>query len=367
MRILIVGAGIAGLAAAKALELNGLRADVVERSAAPPTSGQGIFLLGNASRALADLGVLKQVERHAFAIRAQRILSSSGEVLNAVATEPFWESCGPCLALPRRTLLDVLLASLRETEVSYGKSVMSVEVRGNVRTVQFEDGRISEYDLVIGADGIRSLLREGSFIATSPRSLGLCCWRMVVGNLDKLDSWTAMLGKKRTALAIPLSASDLYVYADCSASEFGDGSVAVLKKLFADFGDPLGPIIASLTDQVVIHRAKLEEVPADRFIADRLVLVGDAAHASSPSMAQGAAVAVEDAIALAGSLATVSPIDGALDAYYRRRKARVEWVQHQCHARDRLRGAPDIVRNFLLRHVGTALYKRSYAPLVDGY
>jgi len=367
MRILIVGSGIAGLAVAKALELKGFTPDVVDRFNTPPTSGQGIFLLGNATRALGELGLLDEVHRSSFPIAAQRILSATGKLLNDVATDSFWGACGPCLALPRRVLLDVLLSSLKRTRVSFGRAVIGTEGHATVRTVDFEDGSRSEYDLVIGADGVRSLLRSSAFADAHPRSLGLSCWRMVVRNPGHLGAWTAMLGKRRTALAIPLNASDLYVYADCSTEEFADGSIPTLKTLFADFGDPLGSMISSLPANVVIHRARLEEIPAGRYIADRLVIVGDGSHASSPSMAQGAGMAIEDAIALADSLAGASSIDLALDRYYKRRKARVEWVQKQCHARDKLRMAPNAVRNLLLRHVGNALYRRSYEPLTERF
>ncbi|MDI7864709.1 FAD-dependent monooxygenase [Rhizobiaceae bacterium n13] len=363
MKTLIVGAGIAGLATARALELKGFEVDIVERHTASPTAGQGLFLPGNATRALAILGILEEVLKIAFPIDAQRILTSRGVVVNEVATQTVWGDCGPCLALPRAKLIDALRKSLRTTRISYGMSVKATRLRNGVREVQFNDDSIGDYDLVIGADGIRSVLREESLGGAVPRPLGMCCWRLAVENPNQVDAWTAMLGKKRTLLAIPMSSSELYIYADCPTAEFGDGSIRVLKEHFSSFGNPLGTIIANLDEKTVAHTATLEEIPPCRFIGDRIVLVGDAAHACSPSMAQGAGMALEDAIVLANCLARNGQTDRPLEEFYMRRIERVDWVRQQCHARDKLRSASDLVRNLVLRHFGTSLYSRSYRPL----
>ncbi len=363
MRVLIVGAGIAGLATAKALELNGMEPEIVERHDTSPTSGQGIFLLGNATRALAALGLLEQISQSAFKITAQRILSSRGIVLNDVSTQSVWKDCGPCLALPRQTLIDVIKSSLATTTVRYGTTVKTTTPRPNGREVVFSDGRVSSYDLVVGADGIRSPLRAATFPEPALRSLDMACWRFVVDNRGEVDAWTAMLGKKRTLLGIPLSGSKLYIYADCSLRDFADGSLTVLKGLFANFDAPLGSIIADLDESTALHRSNLEEVLARRYVAERLVLIGDAAHACSPNMAQGAGMAIEDALVLANLLDASGPSEPSLNEFHERRMTRVAWVQQQCRARDKLRGSSDLVRNLVLRHFGTALYKRSYRPL----
>ena len=92
-------------------------------------------------------------------------------------------------------------------------------------------------------------------------------------------------------------------------------------------------------------------------------LVGDAAHASSPNMAQGAAMAVEDAIVLAESLGSRRPLEEVLAEYRRRRSARVAWVQAQTHRRDRTRGLNPLVRNVVLRVAGRRIFRSNYEPL----
>lgn len=103
----------------------------------------------------------------------------------------------------------------------------------------------------------------------------------------------------------------------------------------------------------------------DDWVKGRVVLIGDAAHASSPKMAEGAAMAMEDALVLAETLAATATLKGALAAYMRRRKPRVDWVQKQCVARDKMRGLPAWGRIALLKLAGNKLYKRSYATLTD--
>ncbi|MFQ6185836.1 FAD-dependent monooxygenase [Sinorhizobium meliloti] len=363
MRVLIAGAGIAGLSAARALETKGIECEVVERREQPSTEGAGIFLLGNAARALGDLGLLDDVRSVAYPIATQRILSSSGSVLNDVRTAEVWKDCGPCLALSRQSLAAILQSSLKPGTVSYGLEAVSTASRGEKRMVRFSDGREREYDLVVGAAGVNSPLRNAVFGPSAARQIDISCWRLVVPNNGEIDGWTAMLGNGRTLLGIPISEAETYIYADCRTSEFGDGPVDVMKRLFSGFAGPLGPMMAALDPATAVHRAILQEVPAKRWIADRHVLIGDAAHACSPSMAQGAGMAIEDAVVLAELVAKGGPIDRILEGFHQARIGRVAWVQKKSRARDKLRSGSSTIRNAVLRLFGDGLYRRTYEPL----
>lgn len=363
MRVLIAGAGIAGLSAARALEMKGIACEVVEKRERPPTEGAGIFLLGNATRALGELGLLDQVRSAAHPIATQRILSSSGSVLNHVDTSDIWKDCGPCLALSRQSLTSILETSLNPGTVRYGVEVVSTALQGDKRMARFSDGKEQEYDLVVGAAGVNSPLRSAEFGPSAARDIDISCWRLLVPNNGAIDGWTAMLGNGRTLLGIPLSEKDLYIYADCRAGEFGDGSLETMKQLFGGFAGPLGPIVAALDPDTAVHRASLQEIPAQRWIANRLVLIGDAAHATSPSMAQGAGMAIEDAVVLAQLLSKGGPVDAILSRFHGARIERVEWVQKKSRARDKMRTGSAAVRNTILRLLGNGLYRRTYEPL----
>jgi hypothetical protein len=140
-KILIVGGGIAGLSLAKALEQRGMAADLVERQSGEPANGAGLYLLGNASRALQQLGLLAEVTAKAVAIETQRIFDWRGKLLSTVRTHDVWCECGPCLALPRNALQTMLQAALVRTDVSLGKAVAYIRQSPAGCEVAFNDGR----------------------------------------------------------------------------------------------------------------------------------------------------------------------------------------------------------------------------------
>lgn len=364
--ILIVGAGIAGVAAAKALELKGLQSEIAEKSLQAPIHGAAIFLLGNATRALGSLGILPEIEAHSYRILHQRIYDAGGSLLNEVSTSQAWDRCGPCLALPRRTLLEIMLSSLKNTKVNFGKFVVEIETQEKGTLVQFSDGTTGFYDAVIGADGIRSSLRNLVFETAPPKPLGITSWRFIVNNTIGVNGWQVMLGAKRSLLTIPLNNSKVYVYADCQSTIVPEPSIASLKEVFHLFREPLGSILSQVDDAENVYCAPLEEVTLRNWAKQNTVLIGDAAHASSPSMAQGAGMAIEDALVLADQLAIEGQNNAvAFERFVQRRSHRVKWVQSQCHARDTLRNSPRFLRDTILRQFGSKLYNRSYSTLMQ--
>ncbi|MGF0337951.1 FAD-dependent oxidoreductase [Ectopseudomonas toyotomiensis] len=368
MRILIVGGGIAGLAMARALEQRGLSPDLIERRADLSQGGTGLYLPGNATRALRQLGLLDSIAAVAVPINAQHILDSRGRSLSVTQTTDVWSSCGPCLALPREVLHKNLRSSLQGTRLRFDTSITDIRPLGTKNVMTFADGTTREYDVVIGADGINSYVRQTLFPNSSPAYAGNVCWRFLTRNTVGLDGWTVMLGKHMSLLAIPINADQLYVYADMVVSE-ADVRRRIarfpLRELKEQFAAPLFPLVAHTPAQAQIHSGRIEQVVMTNWVKGNVALIGDAAHASSPSMAQGAAMAMEDALILAETLTTTSSISDALAGYVCRRKPRVDWVQQQCVARDKMRRLPGWGRIPLLKLAGNMLYKRSYIPLTE--
>jgi 2-polyprenyl-6-methoxyphenol hydroxylase-like FAD-dependent oxidoreductase len=124
-------------------------------------------------------------------------------------------------------------------------------------------------------------------------------------------------------------------------------------------------ILSELDGFDSVHFSPIEEIVIDSWVQGRVVLVGDAAHATSPNMAEGASMALEDALVLAHMLSTHDSPAGALSAFSERRRARVRWVRQRTHHRDRIRTLPVCLRNLALRVAGTALYQRDYRPLLQ--
>lgn len=362
MKIIVAGAGIAGLSVAKALELKGHECHIVEQSEASSSGGMGIFLLGNATRALHQLGVLDAIEPNAYPIEKQLIFASNGQLIHKTGSQEFWSECGPCLAMPRTLLTQSLLSSLKKTDISYGKAVVDVEnTMSGVRAL-YSDGSSQSCDLVIAADGIHSRLRNAAF-NIEPRTLGITCWRTVVDNTAGIGTWTAMLGRRRTLLAIPLSETKVYLYADCRTADVRNNTVLGVRDLFAEFQSPLGELVGQLNSPTEIHFGELQEVPGHNRTKHGLVLMGDAAHACSPSMAQGAGMALEDALVLADLISRYASTAVINRVFVAQRRDRVAWVRKQSRVRDKVRNLPPVVRNLMLRNVGDRLYTRSYATL----
>ena len=343
MEILIVGAGIAGLSLALALKNKGVSVDIVERKSKGLQIGAGLYLPGNATRAFGELGLQAELTKIATPILRQRFLDQRGVELSAVDTSATWSSCGDCLAV-RRSELHTILETAFENPIKRGE-IVSLSNLTNGTHVRFSDGETARYDLVVGADGLNSSIRRLAFGETPPCYVGNVCWRFVTKNHVGIDAWTAMVGGGRTLLAVPLTSSEVYVYADIAVGEEGSAALDMrspLPTLFAGFGGPIMPLIDAPIERETIHFGRINQVKLQSWVERRVVLVGDAAHASSPSMAQGAGMAVEDSLILAEELTASENTDQALQNYEMRRRPRVNWVQKQCEARDRIAHPPQI-------------------------
>jgi 2-polyprenyl-6-methoxyphenol hydroxylase-like FAD-dependent oxidoreductase len=360
MDVLIVGAGIAGLALARALRQRGITAEVVERKTKWETAGAGMYLPGNSVRALDELGICDVVAGRANPIVRQRFLDHRGRLLLDIDVRSYWEGVGGCVAIPRAALHSALRTETHETDIRLGVSVTQLDDAASRTRVRFSDGTSSDYDLVVGADGVHSTIRSLAFGGPPARYVGQASWRFIAEGFPEISGWTVMLGRGRAFLTVALGNGSVYCYGDIDTPEPADARAAQWRESFADFADPVPRLLEHAGEA---YCAPIDEVVPPAWTAGRVVLIGDAAHASSPNMAQGAAMALEDALVLADALATRSPLEHALAEYQRRRTSRVAWVQEQTHRRDRTRRMPPTVRNLTLRLAGTRIFHANYRPL----
>jgi FAD-dependent urate hydroxylase len=362
-RILVVGAGVAGLAAARTLARGGFSVEVVERQPAWGEAGTGIYLPGNASRALRALGLEQAVSQRGVVIPRQRISDARGRLLVEVDLAELWDGVGPCLALQRADFHAVLLEGAREVPIRMGIDVRGLSEQNGTLSVEFGDGTSSEYDLVVGADGIRSTVRRLAFESeATARPVGQVGWRFVTARPAEITTWSVMLGHRTAFLTIPIGNGRVYCYCDVVSTSEADRHEDV-GRLFSGFAEPVPSLIDSLADRPLVHRSTIEEVALDSWVRGRVVLVGDAAHATSPNMAEGAAMALEDALVLAECLGRLETIAAALSAFEARRRPRTDWVREQTHRRDRTRYLPTAVRNTVLRAFGRRIFRSNYRPL----
>jgi len=369
MRILVVGAGIAGLGAARALRQRGLAADVVEREPAWTHTGAGIYLPGNATRALRALGLDAAVAERGSLITHQRLCDHRGRLLADIDLATLWGDVGPCLALHRADLHDVLASHGDPVPTRMGLSVQRLCQEADTVTVEFVDGNTDRYDLVIGADGIHSTVRQLTVDAGAVRPVGRLAWRFVTQCPPELTTWTVLLGRDVTFLAVPIGRGQVYCYCDAPTEPTprlqGDDMKGRLAELLTGFAAPVPAILERLGVDGAVYLAPIEEVTLDDWSRGSVLLVGDAAHATSPNMAEGAAMALEDGLVLADCLASERDIAQAVARFQARRRRRTQWVLAQTHRRDRTRNLPPALRNLVLRRWGRNIFHANYRPLLD--
>jgi 2-polyprenyl-6-methoxyphenol hydroxylase-like FAD-dependent oxidoreductase len=360
LRVLVVGAGIAGLATARALARAGLAPEVVEREPASREAGAGIYLPGNAARALRALGLDAAVAERAIEIPRQRFLDHRGRLLAEIDVGGLWAGVGPCRALHRAALHAVLRDGAGDIPIRAGVTPDRLAQHDGRVEVHLSDGTRGEYDLVVGADGVHSAVRSLAFGVAPARPLGQVAWRLVAPCPEEVTTWSVMLGRRGAFLTVPIGRGLAYCYCDADGDLAAHRSPERLRELLVEFA---GPARAMLDAAGEAHVAAVEEVAPASWREGHVVLVGDAAHATSPNMAEGAALALEDALVLAECLAAIAPVPRALSAFEARRRPRTDWVRAQTHRRDRTRRLPAAVRSAVLRTAGPRIFRANYAPL----
>jgi len=253
------------------------------------------------------------------------------------------------------------VAGARDVPIRWGHSPQALTVDDAGVTVKFSDGGSDRYDLVLGADGLHSTVRRLVFDAPTPRPVGQYARRFVVARPEAAPMWSVLLDQNSSFLTIPIGGGRMYCYCDGPLTS----PPPPLRELLAGYAEPVPTLLDALDEASngTGQAGAVEEVVLDSWSHGAVLLIGDAAHATSPNMAQGAAMALEDAIVLAESLTAADSIPDAFAAYERRRRPRTDWVLRQTHRRDRTRMLYPAARNLLLKRFGQRIFHANYRPL----
>jgi len=364
-RILIVGGGIAGLTLATALHQLGLDAVLIERNPRWDPVGGGIAVQPNAMRVLQQLGIASDVKQAGAVIRRWLYRDQAGSVLCDIALEPLWGEVGPFIGIERTKLHDALKSNVQSFRL--GTTVASLTQQDQGVLVTFSDGSVGEYGLVVGADGVHSTVRQLAFGAATPTYGDQMAWRSVASicppEQDAVQFW---LGSGSFFGLCPVGGGRTYGFGNMTEPRFHDqmeGRLRRLRDRFAAYGEAIQDYLAALEHDEQIHCGPIEWLEANSWQRGRIVLIGDAAHASSPMMGQGGSMAMEDALVLAERLEMAADVGSALAMFAERRRPRVDWVQQQSRILGEMLRVPPQARDAALRQKGPQAFYQRFQPL----
>jgi 2-polyprenyl-6-methoxyphenol hydroxylase-like FAD-dependent oxidoreductase len=332
--VLIVGGGIAGLGLAALLSRARVPCEVVERAERWAPVGAGIVLGVNAMKIMRELAVADALAARSHVIGEMAITDATGRVLGRTNLDSLRTRFGISLAMHRAVLHEVLLEAAAGVNIRLGNSVAMLDESGDKTLgVRFADGSEGEYGLVVGADGIDSQVRGLQFGRIDPVYSGYSCWRMVVEAPDLAVRAQEMWGRGLRFGLVPIGSGRIYCFAVANASAGDDdpeeGRIERFRARFGMFADPVPALMDCVREPGDLIHNELSEVRHTPWHRGRVVLVGDAAHAMTPNMGQGAAMALEDVSVLSELICRGMPLADTLRAFDERRRPRVTWVQDQ--------------------------------------
>lgn len=349
MKALIVGGGIAGLFLYHALRREGIAAEVFEKVPRFNHVGGGLILKSPATLSLQQNGLLAAAQAHGLPLRRHEMLDEQGASLGEIDFEPLYaQGLTPGLLIHRAAFHDVLQSVVAPEDLHLGSPVEAFEVGPDGVSLQ-AGGRTVEGDLLVGADGLHSRVRERHFqIAAHP--LNFRSYRWVVPNTVGADHFMEFMGQGMALGLLPVSREELFLWLSVHARPGQPTATADLpafQALVARFSHPL--VLASLehlTDPDMVLCTDIHEVTMEEYYSGRCVLLGDSAHAMSPSMGTGSAMAMGDALILARELGKVrrgeEELPAALDSYYRHRFPKVEAMRSLTRSNDADHHAGDL-------------------------
>jgi 2-polyprenyl-6-methoxyphenol hydroxylase-like FAD-dependent oxidoreductase len=286
---------------------------VVERAPQINPVGAGIIMNPNAMRVLEKNGLADEVRRDSWPYLLRETRDHTGRLLGVRDYRPLYDAgklARGCL-VHRAHLLDVLYRSLPPGTVTFGSAAGAAA---------------GDADLVVGADGIHSQVRREAFGEFAPRYMGYRSHRLTMDNVAGVRCFTEFLGRGQRIGLVPINEQRIYIWTTYNSPR-EERAAPDLPRQFAQFtAEPVRRLFGALPPPESIITTEIEELVVDEWARGGTVLLGDAAHAMTPNIGQGAGMAMEDAAALAEELATRGKIDEALAHYVRRRKPRVENV-----------------------------------------
>ena len=358
LKVGIVGGGIAGLTLAAVLGRSGHQVTVMEQAARFTRIGADINLTPNAVKALDGIGIGEALRR--FGARPLRRVSRTWDTGAETSRLSMGDAAevkygAPQLTMHRADLLDVLEAAVPGDQVRLGTRVSRIADDGAGVDVGTDDGWSDRFDVVVGADGIHSAVRAYLFGGEHPRFTGVVAYRAVIPrerlDLPGLDQFTKWWGPNPQSqiVVFPISAGrEIFVFATTAQDTWRHeswtmpGDVDELRAMYAQFHPDAVALLAACDS--VFKTALYERDPLPSWSRGTVTMIGDACHPMMPFMAQGAGMAIEDAVVLGRCLTAATSLTAAaaaLQAFQEARLERARKVQVGSRGNEWLRGGGD--------------------------
>jgi 2-polyprenyl-6-methoxyphenol hydroxylase-like FAD-dependent oxidoreductase len=332
--VLIIGGGVSGMSLAICLRRIGIDVDLIEKDSEWRAAGAGLSLNGASLAAFGRVGVLERMEAEGHSHAGFELYDIEGTLLHRALPPPDPSGLPSGGGILRPVLHRILADGMRSAgaRVRLGVAVESLRAEESGVLVRSTDGEERRYELVVGADGLHSRLRELVFPqAPKPRFTGQGCWRAVFPRPAGLDCVQMYMDERHKAGLNPVSRDEMYMFLLEHVPDNPRMPEAQWPELLAERLAPFGGIWrglrAGLGAQSRINYRPLEVLllPSPWY-RGRVVLIGDAAHATTPHAAYGCGLAVEDAIVLAEELERASSLEAALGRFMQRRFERAQTV-----------------------------------------
>ena len=344
-KVAILGGGIGGLATAIALRKKGIDAQVYEQARSLRPIGAHLALFPNGFKILAALspGIVEALKRAGSQSRILNLRRSTGETILA---KPFTliEQYGyPILNIRWLCLQEILASALPPDIIHLNHRCIDFKQNDSGVEAYFDGGKTVQVDLLIGADGINSVVRQTLTGEGSPRYAGRMSWRCVLKyshDLLRPDEITVMTASEGKTFVFGDAGNGYIFWSGGSLSEDKSLSETATKvkirvlKEFGDWGEPVQEILKATDAEAIVERPISDRPPLSSWSKGRVTLLGDAAHPMVPSLGQGANMAFEDAYELSQCLAHAPSIETALASYEKSRIERTQVIQ----ARSALQG-----------------------------
>ena len=335
MKILIIGGGVAGLTLAGLLQRRGFTPKLVERAPAFGKVGYVIVIWPSGSRVLKGLGVYEKLLEEGCQFTSYYVSNYKGEVIKTYSIDPVAEKYGPIISIYRPELIGTLIDAVNPEFIHMNTTVEKIEQAPDFAEVHFESGQTEKYDLVIGCDGVRSKTRQQIFGDIPLSYSGMSGWGFWVDpDLSKPDGIVEYWGKGKFIGVWPTKGR-LSVFTSVKMPENNvdtiDTRIDRIKECFKDFGGVVPEMLDQLKDPNEIYFDTYNDLKLDNWSKDRVVLVGDSAHAILPNAGAGVSMAMESAAVIAEELCRADSkyIVHSLKQYEARRKTRVNKIQDQ--------------------------------------